>query len=182
MLNLNENRPDEAIQAWRAGLVMTGGTDDRLTAGLAELLIENGRLTEAKPLVEQFRRLTGGEVANPRDQITHDSNDAKYHYLNGLALLKDNHPHEAIAEFRSIRFKNLKEEATHRDLGGASTWRLGQAYETDQDPGKAEDAYKRAAELTSDSPTPWVALARLQGATNPEQAEATLNRGLAVLP
>ena len=182
MIGLQEKLPEEAIQAWRAGLVMTGGTDEKLTAGLAEVLIESGRLAEARPLIEQFRRLTGGDISNPRDREAHDANDAKYHYLNGLALLKDNHLKEAKDELESVRYKNLADEATHRNLEGNLYLALGQAYEGLREPEKALDAYRHAAESSTESPAAWVALARLQATNQPDQAEATLRRGLALLP
>lgn len=182
MIGLNDRDPDEAIQAWRAGLVMTGGTDEKLTSGLAEVLIESGRLAEARPLIEQFRRLTGGEISNPRNRESHEANDAKYHYLKGLALLKDNHPQEAITELELVRFKNLTDETTHKNMEGYLYLTLGQAYEAVREPEKALDAYRRSAEITADSPNAWVALARLQATSQTDQAETTLRRGLALMP
>src|SRR5262249_24935404 len=53
-IGLAERRPDDAIRAWRAVLVQTGGTNEMLTWELAEVLLEGNRVTEAEPLIEQF--------------------------------------------------------------------------------------------------------------------------------
>lgn len=182
MIGLVERRPEDAIQAWRAGLVMTGGTDDRLTAGLAELLLESGRVSEALPLIDQFHRLTGGEAVNPHDRDRHDANDARYHYLHGLALLKESRLREAIAELETIQYKSAKDVDTGRDQANRVYYALGQAYEGIRETSKALDAYRRAAELSQDWSTPWTALARLQSQSKADDAEQTLRRGLALMP
>ena len=50
MIGLIESKPDLTIDASRTGLLSTGGTDDALTAGLAQVLLESGRHAEARPL------------------------------------------------------------------------------------------------------------------------------------
>ena len=65
MIDLAENRPDEAIESWQEGLVATGGTNADLTWQLAYIQLEMGRLAEAEPLIQQHRRLTGGASRPP---------------------------------------------------------------------------------------------------------------------
>ena len=65
MIDFGEERPDEAIDGWRQGLLTIGGTDADLTWWLAHALLQMGRVSEARPLVAQYRRLAGGEAQQP---------------------------------------------------------------------------------------------------------------------
>lgn len=166
MIDLVERKVDDAIQAWRSGLVLTGGTDAEMTRQLAVVLLDNGRLTEAHPLIEQYRRLTGGDTPTP-----------EYHFLHGTELLRANHPKEAIAELEPVRRK-MKTKETEGQLYFA----LGMAYEGVRDSGKALDAYRQASTALPDWSSPWMAVARLQSGKDLSAAEATLRRGLAMAP
>ena len=66
MIEFREQRPDEGVQSWRAGLIQTGGTDADLTWRLARVLISLGRLGEAQPLMAQYRRLSRRHRAERR--------------------------------------------------------------------------------------------------------------------
>lgn len=173
LIGLVERRPEDAIQAWRAGLVLTGGTDDRMTWRLANILLESGRVAEAEPLIEQYRRLTGGDG---REAAARELFDANYHYLHGVALLKSGRLREAITELEAIRYKAAKEVEPHL------YYALGLAYEGVREPAKALEVYRQSAELSQDWSSPWTAVARLQAETRPDAAEATLRRGLALMP
>ncbi|MBY0394962.1 MAG: tetratricopeptide repeat protein, partial [Thermoleophilia bacterium] len=164
LIDLTERRPDAAIEAWRAGLVAGGGVDAELTWRLAQLLMEVGRVPEARVLVDQFRRLAGGE-ANPR-----------YQYLAGLEHLKSNRPRDAIAALESVRFK--LDGALESQLQFA----LGQAYEGLRDIPKAMEAYRRSADTSREWSGPWLSLAALEMAGDPDAARLTLRRGLALNP
>ena len=66
MIELAENRPDEAIESWQEGLIATGGNEPpSLTWRLAYIQLQLGRLGEAKPLIQQHRRITGGTEPTP---------------------------------------------------------------------------------------------------------------------
>jgi tetratricopeptide (TPR) repeat protein len=164
-IELAEQRPEDAVAAWRAGLVRAGGTDEGMTWRLAVLLLDSGRVAEAEKLIEQFRRLTGGETPTPR-----------YDYLRGMALLRSGHPREAIATLEGVRYKIEKNLEPYLYHG------LGQAYEQTHETSKAVDSYRVAAEMSLEWSSPWVALARLQADTQLATAEATLRKGLALMP
>ncbi len=162
IIDLYDRKPDEAIRGWRAGLLQAGGNSDDLTWRLANVLLETNRPAEAQPLIEQYHRLIGENAALlPR-----------YHYLNGLALLKSNRAAEAVAELEPVRYK------IEKPLEPSVYFTLGTAYEMTRDESRAKDAYRRAAEGSADWNGPWVALARLQAASRPDEAAATLRRGL----
>lgn len=162
IIDLHDRNPEGAIRVWRAGLLQAGGGSDDLTWRLANLLLETNRPAEARPLIEQYHRLIGEDAALlPR-----------YHYLNGLALLKSNRPAEAAAELEPVRYK------IEKGLGPSVDFTLGTSYELTGDVSRARDAYRRAAEGSADWNGPWVALARLQASARPDEAAATLRRGL----
>ena len=60
-LEFAELHPDDAIDQWRRGLLLVGGSDQDLTWRLAFHLVQLGRYTEAEPLREQYLRLSGGD-------------------------------------------------------------------------------------------------------------------------
>ena len=129
LIDLAESRPEEAIQSWRTGLLEIGGNDAALTWQLAHILLEVGRVTEAEPLINQYRRLVGGDTPDP-----------KYLYLNALATLRSNRPSEAAKLFEAIRSKVPKSLEPH------VLFALGQAYESVRDPARAMDNYQQAAD------------------------------------
>ena len=131
-------------------------------------------MAEARPLIEQYRRLVGNEPDNPRFRELHESQEAFYHFLNGLAMLRENRPEDAVKELESIRYKvfRLPDQETggtrvDDEKGAAFQLILGQAYEAAREPEKAKDAYRQSAEMPKGSTDAWVALARLQEAGDP---------------
>ena len=165
LIDLNEQRPDEAIQTWRSGLMLTGGNNIDLTWRLANILLETDRAAEAEPLIAQFRRLTGGEEPVPR-----------YRYLRAFALLKEHRPAEAIQELEAIRYK------VDKGLEPFLYNVLGQCHEANRDEAKALAAYRQAAELAGDWNFPWLAIARMQSADRPNDAIATIEQALVAMP
>ncbi|MGE3817934.1 MAG: tetratricopeptide repeat protein [Isosphaeraceae bacterium] len=163
LIALTDRQPEEAIRTWRAGLVESGGANAELTWRLAQILLEVGRIEEARTLIEQCRRLEGEE--SPR-----------YRYLVGLAHLKSNQPNEAIREFEAVRYK------IDPMLESQLQYALGQAYEGTRNTAKALEAYQRATVVSRDWNAPWLAAASLELATDPAQAKATLRKGLALNP
>ena len=75
-IDLAESRPEEAIRAWRTGLLEIGGNDAALTWQLAHVLLEVGRVSEAEPLIDQYRRLVGGDDAGPEIPLPQGPGDA----------------------------------------------------------------------------------------------------------
>jgi tetratricopeptide (TPR) repeat protein len=176
MIDLAEQRRDEAIQTWRAGLIKAGGTDADLTWKLASVLLEADRREEAMPLIEQFGRLVGGKQPSPR-----------YLFLQGFALLKGDRPGEAIKVFEPLRYSINKPDpgdaaGQKYHLEPSLYYLLGQAYEKGRDPAKALEAYHQSAEMSPDWSPPWQAAARLLKDSRPDEAAAFLRRGLALNP
>ena len=56
-----EQHPDDAIDQWRRGLLLVGGSNQELTWKLAFNLIQLGRYAEAEPLRVQYARLAKGD-------------------------------------------------------------------------------------------------------------------------
>ncbi|WP_406701323.1 tetratricopeptide repeat protein (plasmid) [Singulisphaera sp. Ch08] len=165
LIELSEQRPDEAIRSWRDGLVQTGGNNAELTWRLAQVLLDIGRAEEADPLIAQYRRLIGGDEPN-----------VFYRYLNGFALFKKGRSNEAITELEAIRYKAPKSLEAHLN------YVLGQCYEQANDTLKAMDAYREATKANPQWSTPWIAIANLEAAERLGDANRTLEQGLAVNP
>jgi len=166
LIEVTEQRPDEAVRSWREGLLQTGGNSPELTWRLAQVLIDTGRVNEAEPLMDQYRRLIGGDNPPP----AHD-------YLNGFALLRKGRPAEAIKVLEALRYKAPK------SIEGHMNYLLGQCYEQVSDPLKASDAYRQATKANPEWSAPWIALANLEAAEGGgESAFRVLGQGLAIAP
>ena len=124
-----------------------------------------GRVAEAEPLLSQYRRLIGGDEPN-----------AWYHYLSALKELKLGHGAEAIKELDSLPIQNDRRSNTHLEF------LRGQCYEASRNRAKALEAYREAGTKARDMPDPWIAIARLQWADQPEEAIETLKLGLKAVP
>ena len=166
VIDMADSRPDDAIQIWRSGLLQTGGSDSDLTWRLANILLETGRIAEAQPLIDQYHRLVGDAVPDVYG----------YHYLRGVSLLRTNRPIDAVAELEPIRYK------VDKRLEAFVYHALGMAYEAARDLPHALDAFQKAADLSKDWSAPWTALARIQALNSPEEAIATLRKGLTLNP
>lgn len=165
LIELNEQKLDEAVQSWRSGLLQVGGRDEQLTWRLAQVLLQLNRISEATPLIEQYRRLVGKDEPTP-----------EYRYLKALASLKQNRTAEAIQELEAIRYR------IDKNLSAQLLFVLGQAYEAVRDTGKALETYRQAAAVSKGWNGPWLAIARLQLADGVDTAAADLERGLQSMP
>jgi tetratricopeptide (TPR) repeat protein len=166
MIDLREQKPDEAIENWRTGLIQTGGSDAELTWRLAWVLLRMGRVRDAEPLMAQYNRLVNGSVVEQKPE---------YRYLVALAYLQRGRAKEAIDELEAIRDK------INRDLAAAHLVTLGGAYEAIRDDAKALDAYSRATKLDAAGAQPWIAIARIQLSSDVNAAVETLKSGLAAV-
>ena len=162
IVDLYENRADDAIESWSRGLRLAGGGDADLSWRLAYVLLQLGRVDEAEPLIGQFRRLVGGESPTPATR-----------YLVGLKLMKQNRPVEALAELEKGRIQ------VPGALKAQYYYAMGQCREATRDEVKALDDYQVAQEADPRLAAPRLARARLLQAGRPEEAEAELRRGLA---
>jgi tetratricopeptide (TPR) repeat protein len=168
-IDFQEQRPDEGIQSWRAGLIQTGGTDADLHWKLARVLIGLNRIGEARQHMLQYRRLVGGTAPNP-----------EYRYLDALIALRAGRVKEALPELEAIRNK-----VPARSPLAASQLliSLGDAYAASRDQAKAIDAYTQATTAAGAGPQPWQSMARLHLiAERPADAVAALEKGLASNP
>jgi tetratricopeptide (TPR) repeat protein len=186
-IDRREQKYDDAIKKWRAGLKATGGTSERITWQLTFVLLQLGRVDEAKPLLGQFHRLIGGGSSRPEAV-----------YLDALLALKEGKPAEAIPKLESIRLKAESEDQKDKPSSTGKTdneWlavqidlALGQGYEAADQDQQALEAYRQAAKLVRGSsnlraPEPWVAAANvLTRANRLDEARAELQDGLASLP
>jgi tetratricopeptide (TPR) repeat protein len=169
IVELHENNIDGsngALESWRKGLEANGGTDLNLTGRLAFVLLNLGRVDEAKPLIEQYRRLSGGSEPS-----------LTCRYLNALKDLKENHPVRTILELKGLQIKVLPKE-----LEAQVAQTLGQAYEAIRNETEALEAYTKASSLAASSEWARLAKIRLLEAIRPEEAEQELRRALSKSP
>jgi tetratricopeptide (TPR) repeat protein len=169
MIEFKEQRPDEAIQSWRAGLIQTGGTNAELHWKLARVLIGLNRLPEARQHMDQYRRLVGGKEPN-----------AEYRYLGALIGLRAGRVKEALAELEATRDKL----SPRSPLPAAQQLiTLGDAYAANRDEARAIDTYTQAANSPGSGAQPWLAIARLHQ-IHDRSADAidAMEKGLARVP
>lgn len=155
---------DAALEVWRRGLEIAGGADPNLTFQTALVLLRQGRLAEAEPLVAQYHRVTWD--ARSREP------SIPAIYLRAVADLKTNRPDTAARALESIRYKAPRD--LHNQLHNA----LGQAYERLNRFNDALDAYAEACRAAPARPDAWIARARMLAATDPLRAIAVLEEGL----
>lgn len=164
MVELTEQRPDEAIEQWRRGLAASGGGDLDLTFQLANAMIQLDRLAEARPLVAQFQRLET------------DESGSMGRYLRALLEQRSGHPARAIEDLE--RARDRIPEGMRSELQLA----LGRCHESLGDESRAMLAYRRALVASPRSPEPRRAIARLLMARNPQEAVDEFERALAQSP
>ena len=158
---LQQNRAAEAIEDWRQGLVSSNGTDSELTWRLAFVLLQTGRVAEAEPLIEQFRRLDGREEPGP-----------SYLFLQGLKRLRQNQPVEAIQVLQQAR------RGAPEPLIAQLEFTIGQCYEAIRDEAQALDSYQRAIEADPALPAPRLARVRLLQGHRSDEARQEIHRAL----
>ena len=156
-----EEHPDTAIGDWREGLSTTGGTDASLTFQLAYELLQMDRVAEAKPLIDQYRRLIG------------DDESPAIVLLDAIMDEKSKRPERAIRALERIRDRigESLEEKFHLARG--------QCYEGLWDDAEADRAYALAQRIAPSSTAPRLGRARLlllRGKT--DDAIEVLDRGL----
>jgi tetratricopeptide (TPR) repeat protein len=169
MIEFKEQRPDEAIQSWRAGLIQAGGTNADLHWRLARILIGLNRLPEARQHMAQYRRLVGGKEPN-----------AEYRYLDALIGLRAGRVKAALAELEATRDKLSARGPLSAALQLVT---LGDAYAANRDEARAIDTYAQAADTPGSGAQPWLAIARLhQILGRPADAIDAMEKGLARVP
>ncbi|WP_406696191.1 tetratricopeptide repeat protein [Singulisphaera sp. Ch08] len=165
MVNFGEERPQEAIEEWRRGLIATHGTSAEMSWWLAYSLLRLGRVSDAVPLIDQYLRLTG----NPKE--------ARLSLLKALRAEASGRPDEGVKILEEIEPK----------VAGPLREKLylatGRCYQALGDSARALRSFRQAARI---SPTGSV-VARLTAAnavidTDLQEAIDEINRGLSQAP
>ena len=166
LLELRERHADKAIDSWRQGLRLTAGTDFELSFRLAWVLLQLGRVADAKPLMDQVRRLTGGTRPSP-----------EYRFLEALRDARENEPARALATLEEVK------PAISRTLRGAVCMTMGQCYEATRDEPRALAAYRDAAAAQPRAAEAYLNAARLLAAMRgPDAAADELRHALQQAP
>lgn len=163
MIEFTDERPSDAVEAWRRGLLTAAGTDAELTWWLAHALLQLDRVAEARPLVDQYRRLAGGDAPLLRLLV------AQLHEHTGRPALA-----VRILENATDLFDDRWRPTVYLDLG--------RCHEAVFDALKAGEAYRRALKVEPTAVVPRLALARLALKDRPGDAVETLRSGLAAVP
>ncbi len=164
VLENSEQHPDDAIEEWRKGLSLAGGTDVELTWSLASILIQLGRLGEAKPLVAQFQRLEKDESLGLG------------RYLKAMFERASGRPALAVKELERIQDRVPTLMKPDVQL------LLGRCYEEVGDESRALLAYRRASTLLPRATNPRRMISRILQTRDPEQAIGELERALTQSP
>ena len=163
LIDFGDERPEEAVDAWRRGLLASSGTNDEVVWWLAYSLIQMGRLAEAEPLLSQYRRLAGDEAPMTR-------------FLAAMLDERNGKPARAIAGLEQIHGRLAARWETMIQVA------RGRCYEALWDEMKALQAYSLALQADPAAVVPRLSIAKLRLARRPEEAAAELERGLALVP
>ena len=163
-IDFTDLHPDEAVDQWRKGLSVVGGTNSDLTFQLAFTLIQLGRTDEAKLLIDQYKRLEADET------------QPKFRLIRAMFEERVGRPSAAIADLELARDKLDKGWETELNLV------LGRCYTAIGDEARALTALRRAASLTPEALGPHRAIAKLIQAQNPDGAIAELERARTSAP
>ena len=166
LAEMTSNKIDKAVEEWRQGLVKSGGTDGETTWRLAFVLLNLGRVSEAEPLIEQFKRLTGTAESSPEAV-----------FLDAVKEMRQGRFDEAVLKMESIRDK------LNPALIPQASFVLGQCYQAKGDASQAIESYRRAAKTSNRWPAPWLALAEQAiGSGNLNLAITEMAQGLTAMP
>ena len=169
ILELRENRNDDAVADWRQGLLLTSGNNADLSFYLARVLLELGRVDEARPLMEQVRRLTGGDKPSPL-----------YQFLEALALIQDKQPAAALEILERIRPAFSKMD---KSLVASLNMTIADCYEKVRDEPRALAAYREAAASPGVQTNAYLRIARLvTSISGPDAGSKELEAALAKAP
>lgn len=182
-IDRRENKIDSAIQDWREGLKFTGGTSDTLTWQLAYVLLRLGRVAEARPLIEQYHRLTDRAEPIPKSL-----------FLDSLLLLQSDQPAKAIEKLEALRLKTgdtnnkVQKIGESESLAADVNFALAQCYEATGRDRQALDAYRQAAKIVRRThglkwAEPWLGATNvLLRANRLDDAATELEAGLVAIP
>ncbi len=166
LAEMTSNKIDRAVEEWRQGLVLSGGSDAETTWRLAFVLLNLGRIDEADPLIEQYKRLSGSAEPTPEAAM-----------LDSVRAMRQGQFDEAVTGLEKIRSK------LSPALMPQANFMLGQCYQAKGNAVQAADAYRRAAKSSNRWATPWLALAELAaGSGSIENAMSEISQGLVDMP
>ena len=166
LAEMTSNKMDRAVEEWRQGLVKSGGTDGETTWRLAFVLLNLGRVSEAEPLIEQFKRLSGSAEASPEAL-----------FLDSVKEMRQGRFDESVLKMESIRDK------LSPALISQANYMLGQCYQAKGNSAQAIESYRRSTKSSNRWPAPWLALAEQAiGSGNINIAITELTQGLTAMP
>jgi len=166
LAEMTSNKIDRAVEEWRQGLVLSGGSDAETTWRLAFVLLNLGRIDEADPLIEQYKRLVGSVEETPEASM-----------LDSVKAMRQGRFDEAVTGLEKIRTK------LSTALMPQANFMLGQCYQGKGNAVQAADAYRRAAKGSNRWATPWLALAEMAAGTGSiENAMGEIAQGLIDMP
>ena len=159
-----EQHPDDAIDQWRRGLLLVGGSDQDLTWRLAFNLVQMKRYTQAEPLREQYNRLAKGDK-------------------NGIgkfldALFDIGYGRLVLGRQKLEKVKDVVSSVYKADVLLA----LGRCCDLMGDSDTALMAYRNAASVAPSASSPRLAIARHLEKRHPDDAVNEVDRALSESP
>ena len=159
-----EQHPDDAIDQWRRGLLLVGGSNLDLTWKLAFNLIQLGRYVEADPLRVQYNRLAKSDK------------NGMSRFLDALFDIGYGRLYDAREKLEKI--KDLVPAYLKSDV----LLSLGRCCDIMGDPDAALISFRNAATASPSSPAPRLAIARHLQKRHPDDAITEVDRALVESP
>lgn len=163
-LEFAAQNPNDAIDQWRRGLSLVGGSNQELTWKLAFNLLQLGRFVEAEPLKKQYDRLSKGDK------------NGMGKYLEALFDIGYGRLYEARRKLEKI--KDIVQPAIKPDV----LLSLGRCCELMGDTDASLLAYRGASAASPRSVAPRLAIARHLQSRQPDEAIAEVDRALLESP
>lgn len=163
LIDFDAEQPDEAIDAWRRGLEVAGGTDAEMTWWLAYALLQMNRVADAVPLIQQYQRFAADDAPMLR-------------FLEALYDERNGRPARAVETLESIR------QRIDSRFEGLIHLARGRCHEALWNEPRAIEAYHHVLALDPSSVIARLAIAKLKLRKNPEDAVAEIDRGLRIDP
>jgi len=159
-----EQHPDDAIDQWRRGLLLVGGSDQDLTWKLAFNLVQMKRYAQAEPLRQQYIRLSNGDKSGIGKFL-----DALFDIGYGRLVAG----REKLEKIKDIVNNTYKADVLLT---------LGRCCDMMGDTDAALLAYRNAASVAPLASAPRLAIARHLEKRQPDDAVNEVDRALAESP
>lgn len=160
------DRPDEALDQWRRGLIQVQGSHAQLNWWLAYVNLRRGQFSAARPYMQAYERLTTDSVSDPGLQ-----------FLKAVYDEQSGNPSEAL-----VALEKITSVPSGSQLAEEIAMARGRCLESQGNGDEALRAYDLAQRLAPGSVMPTLARSSVLLRRSPEEAVSGLRKALLAAP